>query len=280
MHLLIHVDCLLPLQESKLSTECSVLDATDSKNTADLARALPVQTYFVPLPEQSMFTYGFYQINPKKARPPIESFLSVAISTDKTVIWYDHWEDGYDSQHFTPSKTTEIWGDGNADNGCAPGVEPCTHSADRLYAGDVVVIQNSVPLPRQASAIRYDGGDRVQASFPIAMTRGAYPAAPGSLMAGAVEVVDTTQWGLEHEAPVGIDVGRSFSAFQYTALFFMAGEDNTVVVLPNGSTRTMNMGEGSMVFVNQGHRLTSNKPIQVDLITGDVWSYYEMRYVP
>ena len=226
-----------------------------------------------------MFSYGFYQINPKKARPPIESFLSVAISTDKTTIWYDHWEDGYDLSGGPYARTTEVWGDGNADNGCAPGVDPCSHSTDRLFAGDVVVIQNSVPLPRDQAVIRYDGGDRIQASFPIAMTRGAYPADPGSLMAGAVEVVDTSQWGFEFEAPVGIDVGRSFAAFQYSALFFMAGEDNTVVELPNGSTKSLSAGEGSMVFVNQSDRIKSNKPIQVDLITGDVWSYYEMRYV-
>ena len=59
---------------------------------------------------------------------------------------------------------------------------------------------------------------------------------------------------------------------------FMAGEDNTVVELPNGSTKSLSAGEGSM-DVNQSDRIQSNKPIQVDWITGDVWSCYEMRYV-
>ena len=39
-------------------------------NAAVLAGSLPVQTYLVPLPEQSMFSYGFYQINPQESSSP------------------------------------------------------------------------------------------------------------------------------------------------------------------------------------------------------------------
>lgn len=267
------------LRTRDLQTDnCRVIDQSPGTSTQILAGALPVQTFFVPLPEEKLFTHGFYQINPNKARPPIESLISVSISSDKTVIWYDHWEDSYDNEgNF--SATTEIWGDGNADNGCAPGVDPCTHGSDRLSAGDVVVIQNSIPLPRDKTQLRYDGGDRILASYPIAVTRGAYPAQPGSLMAGAVEVLAQNEWGLTYEAPVGLDVGQAFQAFQYSAFYFMAGEDNTIVTLANSQTIQLNMGEGSMVFINKSHQIRSNKPIQVDLITGDVWSYYEMRYV-
>ncbi len=55
-----------------------------------------MQTFFVPMPEEATFKYSFYQINYYRARPPIESLVSVAISTDKTVVWWDHMEDGYD----------------------------------------------------------------------------------------------------------------------------------------------------------------------------------------
>jgi hypothetical protein len=132
------------------------------------------------------FIAVFYQINPDMARPPIVSLISVTVSTDKTVIWVDHWEDGYDQDvTLGIAKTTEIWGDGNAANGCAPGVVPCTNAKDTLLAGASIVIQNNVDLPRQASQIRYDGGDRIQSSFPVAVTRGAYCDQPGSLLAGA-----------------------------------------------------------------------------------------------
>lgn len=88
-----------------------------------------------------------------------------------------------------------MWGDSNSQNGCAPTVDPCTDEADKLHAGDVIVVQNTVEIPRERGYLRYDGGDRVQASFPVAITRGAYPHQPGSLMAGAVEVLDTQSWG-------------------------------------------------------------------------------------
>ena len=241
--------------------------------------ALPLQTFFIPLPEASMFDDMFYQINSNKAEGHVESLIAVAISIDNTVIWYDHWEDGYET--YAPAATaasTEVWGDGNQANGCAPNVDPCTDENDKLNAGTSVVIQNTVELPRDASNIRYDGGDRMQASFPIAVTRGAYPEFPGSLMAGAVEVLDTESWGTSFEAPVGENILGSFKGFQYTALFFMAAFDGTTVTLPNASNVTLDRGQGSMVRVNQGDKLTSDKIILVDLITGDVDSQYELRW--
>lgn len=187
-------------------------------------------------------------------------------------------EDGYDANVVTgTAATTEIWGDGNASNGCPPDISPCTNSNDRLMAGDTIVIQNTVSLPRDASHIRYDGSDRIQSSFPIAVTRGAYPANPGSLMAGAVEVLDKDTWGLTFEAPIGADVGRSYRAFSLSLFFFMAAEDRTRVTLPNGYVVTLNQGQGAAISVDIGQQIRSNKPIQVDLITGEINSQFELR---
>ena len=225
-----------------------------------------------------MFYEMFSKIN-SVARAPIQSFISVALSADNTVIWYDHWEDDYEfdilnaTAHTT---TTEIWGDGNAANGCAPDIQPCTDETDKLMSGDNVVIENIVTLPRDGSQIKYDGGDRLQASFPIALTRGAYPDRPGSLMAGATEVYSTQHWGKNFEAPVGDDIG--VNAFQYSGLFFMAAYDNTVVTLPNATDITLNQGESAMVTVGQRDKLVSSAPIQVHLITGDRGSEYELRW--
>jgi hypothetical protein len=144
-------------------------------------------------------------------------------------------------------------------------------------AGDAIVIQNTIALPRVQSHIRYDGSDRIQASFPIAVTRGAYPARPGSVMAGAVEVFDTATWGRTFEAPVGVDVGKTFQAFELSMFFLMAAEDHTKVTLANGYIITLNQGQGTAISVNIGEQISSNKPIQVDLITGDRGSFYEMR---
>jgi hypothetical protein len=113
--------------------------------------------------------------------------LSVTISTDKTVVWVDHWEDGFDMDVTTNrAKTTEVWGDGDASNGCAPHIKTCTNLNDILNAGTSVVVTNEVDIPRDPKKqVRYDGGDRIQASFPVAITRASYAKNPGSVMAGA-----------------------------------------------------------------------------------------------
>jgi hypothetical protein len=116
--------------------------------------------------------------------------LSVTVSTDQTVIWVDHWEDGFDvdvANGNSRSPTTEVWGDGDASNGCAPHIAKanCTNLVDRLNAGTSIVVHNEVPIPRKKAHVRYDGGDRIQASFPVAITRASYAKNPGSVMAGA-----------------------------------------------------------------------------------------------
>jgi hypothetical protein len=237
------------------------------------------QTFYVPLPEQALLDETFKRIH-GVSQAPIISITSIAVSTSNTVIWYDHWEDGYDDDVANPkSSTTEIWGDGDASNGCAPTVRWCSDWNDKLNAGDAILLENSVPLPRNKNAIRYDGGDRITASFPVAVTRGAYPENPGSLMAGAIEVHDTDSWGTAFIAPVGQNLYHSTNAFQYTALYLMAAEDNTKVILPDSSTITLNQGEGKAVRIKkQGEVITSDKGIQVDLIAGDVGDTYELRW--
>jgi hypothetical protein len=242
---------------------------------------LPTQTFFIPLDETSLFNNALFVINPVKARAPVVSMISISISTDSTIVWWDHWEDGYDADvSVQRGATTQVWGDGDATNGCAPG-RVCTNANDILRAGDSIVIQNSVALPRNARNRFFDGGDRIQASFPIAVTRAAYPAQPGSVLAGGVEVLDTTLWGQKYEAPIGTDIGTNntnFAAFEYSTLFFMAKEDNTEVTLPDKSTVMLKMGQTGFVSVNLGEKISSSLPIQVHLITGDINSEYEMRW--
>lgn len=145
----------------------------------------PVQTYFVPLPEPQLNIF-FEDLNANAVSGPVSTVISVAIAADNTVIYYDHWEDGYEANamDFT-QPTTEIWGDRNLANGAPPGVtDP---ALDVLNGGTAVVLENDVALPRDITNILYDGRDRIQSSLPIAVTRFAFPESPGSLMAGALE---------------------------------------------------------------------------------------------
>jgi IgGFc binding protein len=212
--------------------------------------------------------------------------LSVTISTDKTVIWYDHWEDGFDidvtSDVLPVAKSTEIWGDGNAANGCAPHIRNnCTNMNDILNAGTSIVVQNDVPLPRNPAAhVVYDGGDRIQASFPVAVTRASFPKSPGSVFAGAVEMYDTTMWGQIYEAPVGAGtyLTNNTDPFEISGFSCLAAEDNTRVTMPNGTVSTLRMGQSIFVPVRMSNQVRADKPIQVVLLTLDKDSLVQTRW--
>lgn len=165
-----------------------------------------VQTYFIPFPEQSLLE-TFVRIQ-SAAVSPVNSLISIAVATDGTKIFYDHWEDGFDPDSNSPDRAgpspTEIWGDGDPSNGAPPG-----HPTDILNGGDVIILENQVPADPRGTATYFDGGDRVSVTLPIAITRGAYPEGAGSLMAGAVEVFDVSSWGTTHISPVGDKLGET-----------------------------------------------------------------------
>jgi hypothetical protein len=64
-----------------------------------------------------------------------------------------------------------------------------------------------------------------------------------------VEVLDTSQWGLVFAAPIGMDMGVSYPAFDLSGFFYMAGEDNTTVTQPNGVVKVflMQVRDGGFV---------------------------------
>ena len=220
------------------------------------------------------------------------------------MVWLDHWEDGYDQNIQNPSSTTRIWGDGDPDNGCIKcqstnqnsgrQCEPLEPAAcnlqginDVLKAGTSIVIENDVKLSgnqnnRDSSEIFYDGGDSLQASFPIAVSRAAFPyksGKPNSLEAGAVEVADTDKWGKCFVSPVGRDLFKSksspdpdpTSAFEETDIYLMASQLNTVVTVPRPAsdqtievTRSLPNGTSSTTTITRSSSM-SNRMFSVDV---------------
>jgi IgGFc binding protein len=244
----------------------------------------------VPLQEQSTYQDVFGKMDTSEFKTPafMTVMLSVTISTDKTVVWFDHWEDGFDVDVTNPlyamSKTTEIWGDGNAANGCSPHIAKvnCTNVNDILNAGTSIVMRNDVPLPRDAAAnVLYDGGDKILSSFPVAVTRASFPRSPGSVMAGAVEVYDTSSWGSKYEAPVGEGtqlIANGPDPFGLSGFSCMAMEDQTKVTVANGTVFTLKQGQSIYVTVKKSDQVTSDKPIQVILLTAQRGSHYQTRW--
>lgn len=184
---------------------------------AQAASLPPAQTYFLPLPEDQIRA-AFQKIY-SGVGTQIVSLTGVSVTADQTVIYYDHWEDGYEIDIANPTQaTTQIWGDGNAANGCAPGVT-CSNANDVLNSGRIVTLRNEVPLPRNAGTILYDGRDKLGATKAIAVTRSAWATSPGTVLADATEVYDVSRQGTSYKLPIGENLSSMSSAmFEFVSL--------------------------------------------------------------
>ena len=257
-----------------------------------------LQTYFVPVPEQQV-NYIFNDLE-NNVSDGIISIISMTMTRDGTLIYYDQWENGYDSNITNPTNIysignpggTQIWGDGIDENGAAPGI-----TGDIFKAGDIVVLRNVVPTNPRGTQIYFDGGDKIGATTAIAVTRGYWPqtveGSGGSLLGGAVEVFDIFRYGKEYKVPVGQNLTNDNGMFSYAGLAVGAAQDNTVVQIDvNGDgdfadatdvNVTLNQGQTYVVRgtgdgsnpslpsgpgINVNSRVLASNPVQVDLVTG------------
>jgi hypothetical protein len=257
------------------------------------ANPAPVQLFYMPFPEDQLLT-GLQAIESGGSGntpvSPVTTYISIAAVANGTIIYYDQWENGYDSDianpvdlYSTPGNTdgTQIWGDGNVANGFPPGVP-----GDLINAGTVIILNNDINTANLL-AIDFDGRDKLAATRTVAVTRTAWADGSDTLLAGSVEVLDTGNWGTEYRAPVGANIpdATDQQMFEYTALAIQAGEGGANVQIDanaNGTFETnVALGEGESYFVNGGvnvgARVVSDNPVQVDILTGDISSSYESR---
>ncbi|MEZ4683097.1 MAG: hypothetical protein R2932_53695 [Caldilineaceae bacterium] len=256
---------------------------------AQAAPPPPVQHFYVPLPEDQIF-HALQKIYPgntvcpafgENPVNPINTYISISALSDNTIIYYDHWEDGFEIDVTRPQQaTTQIWGDGNPANGIPPGIP-----SDIIMADTVIVLDNAVDTNTLATVIDFDGGDRVSASNMIAMTRAAWATGSSTLLAGAIEVYDTNSWGTTYEAPVGENVDYN-QLFEYSSISVMAAQDDTTLFvdfdgdgIEDGFT-VIDQGRAYHVDggINAGSKIRATGPVQVSLVTGDICSNYESRW--
>ncbi|MFZ1754372.1 MAG: hypothetical protein WBO46_11505, partial [Caldilineaceae bacterium] len=241
----------------------------------------PVQTYFVPLPEQQtqISLTGIDTRN--QVGTVIDSVISIVATGNGTVVYYDHWEDGYELNMANPTQsTTQIWGDGNPANGNAASPSVCgtACAGDIINSGAVIALRNNVSLPRNSGTILYDGRDKVGSTQAVSVSRAEWAVEPGPVLAGAVEVLSVAKYGTTYEMPVGQKLSSN-QMFEYSALFVMAGSDDTACTF-KGAGFNLSAGQNyhKAGGVNAGDRLVCDKPVQAHLITGDVGSNYEARW--
>ena len=283
-------------------------DALEEAKTSEYGtNRAPIQVFYTPLPEEHVYDalrsiWGDYKTGTSKfgaPSSPMESYVSIAIFLDNTVIYYDQWEDGYERDIANPNHPysaaepfgTQIWGDGDPSNGSAPG-----HPADRLYSGDIIELHSSVALDRIGSAAHFDGCDKFGSTKPIAATRTLWASESKTLFAGANEMYDTMFFGDEFVCPVGENIASTdqYEIFEYVGLSIMAGPGGATIQIDkdnNGSfdtladgTNALKLVEGEPYLVDGGVKLggrvvTTEGSVQVELITGDVFDGYESRFM-
>lgn len=261
----------------------------------------PLQTYFVSEPEDHQWTAYKAIIGSANPSNNIRTHIGITIGFAGTLVYYDQWENGYDATINNPANIwssgnpggTQIWGDGIASNGVAPGFP-----TDVFAPGDVIIIENMVPGNPRGTAIYYDGRDKIGVTQPVAVARlGWADPDPKSLLAFANAMFPVSEWGAEYTVPTGCDTTTSAANFEYSALTFIAAYDNTTVEIDadgNGTwetTVTLNQGQHYLAatnpdaangcdYIRQGAKIRSTdptKPIQVQLLTGDIGSNYAGR---
>lgn len=263
-----------------LSVLCGLLliQASLVAQTTPSELPAPVQTYFIPLPEDDLLI-GMDKLNPD-INSPTHTVVSIVVGANDLIIYYDHWEDGYEVDISKPRRSSsQIWGDGRPANGAPPGFPD-----DLLNAGDVIVLENDIVVPRDPDIFAFDGKDRFSSTDPVAVTRAAWPLFdPGSKASGAVEVYDTNRFGNQFTAPVGVNT-ESDEMFEYVALMIMAKDDDTVVTVDKNADGapdeelTLNSGQNYLAEdVQAGASVEASNPVQVHMLTGDIEATYETR---
>ena len=217
----------------------------------------------------------------------MRTIISIKCPYPGIVIFYDHWEDGYETSILNPSQTTtQVWGDGDLYNGIAPG-----YADDIIPAGGNIVLDNMVfNNPRNSATQLYDAKDKLFSNAAIALSRISWDKSRGTLQAYSVDVYDLSRFGTSFTVPVGNYTGCT-KDFQYTGAFIRSAYDNTVMSIDKNNDgvvdTTITMTEGQSYFQNggvlAGATITSSLPVGVDVFFGDssyCFNFKELNILP
>ena len=271
------------------STSNSII--TTIRMVSELNVPVSSQTYFVPGDPNviwEMFTQLQSDYRPDLTSATyknagLHSVVSMAATEDNTIIYYDHWEDGYDASPLVPGGTTE---------------------KITLTAGEEKTLESgtggdtpSIAIPRDSNDLRYDGGDRIyKVGGPITVSYAVWPERIGTVMGLAWEIYPAKPFNKEYTIPIGEDIAQPTNVFQDVHALVQASADGTTVGFDvdgdgnpdtvidtdlNGSPDTyqvtLNQGQTTqLLHVQAGTKIISSQPVQVQLITGDT-SNFETR---
>lgn len=258
------------------------------------------QVHFVPMPEDQIWS-GIQNIySSSSSNNKIESIIAITATSNDTYVVYDHWEDGYEADIKNPqSTTTRIW---YYNNGVWTDVKTGQTLTDGQTVNGVTAQGQSLILRNQVNknslaTVDFDGRDKIGSTKAISVTRAGWDTKIGTIVGGAVNVIDVGNAGKEFVIPVGSDTTEApkisgNSIFQKNSLYIMAYEDNTTVTVDLGGgkfiTRTLQQGESLYIkglatggtfkagtglndaeaVINDGTTVTANKAIGVNMLSG------------
>ena len=255
------------------------------------------KTFYLPFPEnetqlrKALWSAGSIASMDNSVR----NVVSIKVPYPNTIIVYDHWEDGYEDDITVPvQSTTEVWGDGDPSTGVAPG-----YPDDIIPAGGYIILDETFAFNRSQTELRYDGRDKIYSTADIMVSKVTGGSSRFEVQNVKTDVLDVTRFGRQFTIGFGenTDIPTGITAFRYVSVFIRAAEDGTIVNLDYNAdgiidlTQTLNEGEvwfydgtastpGSVANdVNQandlkeGATITSNKPVGVDILFGDIWAY-------
>ena len=261
-------------------------DLSSPCNEATLSK-----TYYLPYPENTTQLFeALYQASNNYSYPnplTIRSITSLKVPYPGTIIYYDHWEDGYETDITQPIQTTtQIWGDGNLSNGVAPGFPN-----DIFPAGANLVLDNTFLINSRdgsnPTGIYFDGKDKILSTADVALSKVSGVASQFSVQTVKTAVFDVTRFGKLFRLGIGEIVGVQY--LNYASVFITAQYNGTIVKLDldnNGSTDVTSptLNEGQVWFyqgnplstavatatdLKPGTVITANQPVGVDLVLGD-----------
>jgi uncharacterized repeat protein (TIGR01451 family) len=237
-------------------------------------------TFYIPFPaDQLDDLFNLANNDNNFIDDAIATTISISLLRNGTIVYYDHWEDGLERNLTSPTQaSTRVWGDNNPSNGIPPGF-----ADDVLNAGDIIVLRNTVVLPRNRDELFFDGGDKITAAGgSLAVSLAVWPESASTLFAGAWGLLSTGLWGTEYVIPVGVDLfggGPGLRAgFGVAAVNVQALEDGTTVQLDldgdGNFETTLPLDEGEQFTqtsgdARSGARIRASAPVQVHLFTGN-----------
>lgn len=278
----------------------------------------PLITFYVPMFEDD-YMEALRSIDAGNGNRPgtvARTTISITAAASGGVIYYDQWENGYETTINDPTQTTGagrtlVWGDNDPSNGDVSAFCPRCGGVDVIPAGGVITLNNTrlpdgtgtqafapgpVPTPRVQANVFWDGRDKIAASRGLTVANIGWGQAD-ALASGAVAALDTNRWGLRYVIPIGQNSpnpnggGANASPTEYTALSVMARFAGTNVLIDGNADgdyadavdRNVTLGEGERVFIDggilQGATVTASQPVQADLFAGDVDASYEVSFL-